>query len=87
MIVAYKIQYFIIIGAEFKNVIMKVYCKDCKYKGFSGSHLCRYEDRFLNTGEVLTPKKAKNLNGDCRHYKPLWWKFWLHDNSKHRESP
>jgi hypothetical protein len=76
-----------IIGAEFKNVIMKVYCKDCKYKGFSGSHLCRYEDRFLNTGEVFTPKREKNLNGNCKHYKPLWWKFWLHDNGKYRECP
>jgi hypothetical protein len=56
---------------------MIVYCKNCIYRGFKGSHFCTYEDRFVNTGEYTKTKREKNLKGNCRHYKPLWWKFWL----------
>jgi hypothetical protein len=56
---------------------MKVYCKNCAYRGFYGSFFCTYEDRYTNTGDYYKKKADKNADGNCKHYKTLWWKFWL----------
>jgi hypothetical protein len=64
---------------------MKVYCNNCKYRGFSGSVLCTYEDRFVATREFLRPKAAKNRNGKCVHYERLWWKFWVQEATMNAE--
>jgi hypothetical protein len=63
---------------EFGNM-MKVFCDNCKYRGFAGSLFCTYDDRYTNTRQFLRQKAAKNRNGRCFHYERLWWKFWVEE--------
>jgi hypothetical protein len=51
---------------------MRVYCKNCRFKGFSESAFCTFEDRFINTGDFRSLKKDKNIKGLCRDYEPGW---------------
>ncbi len=52
---------------------MRVFCKKCKYRGFSESVFCTFEDRYVNTGEYRILKKDKNSDGFCRDFEPSWF--------------
>jgi len=66
----------------------KVYCDDCafKYYGESIQDYCERNYKWNNyIGEYFGKKKSSfepNKNGNCKFYKPRWWKFWLSRSKK-----
>ena len=57
----------------------KVYCKNCKFEGFLLCNLMSkssIQNKYTNRCEgfkILT----ENTDGDCKHYKRKWYKFWI----------
>ena len=67
-------------GLRYKDrQIMKVYCENCKFKGFL---LCIIMSKgaIHNTynGNCIGFKvHTDNRYGDCKYYKRKWYKFWI----------
>ena len=65
----------------------KVYCKNCKYRGFLFPNYCFVNPNYieysgskklrsLSTAEVV-PTDFRNHTGECSFYEHKWWKFWV----------
>ena len=64
---------------------MKVYCEDCKF--FKGAlwidvytdcyATLEYRDNYRHVEEFGDEARERNKNNNCKHYKRIWWKFWV----------
>jgi hypothetical protein len=55
----------------------KVYCKDCENNGWSDIVCFAERNKNEYTGQYSLGNKNTNVNGDCKYYKRLWYKFWV----------
>lgn len=63
--------------------MLKVYCKNCKYRHWLTTHERGYGDRNWACaytcwdGQNYYACEKVNPKGNCNYYKRIWWKLWI----------